>query len=209
MPTTIQIEPLKRAFRSIAALNDRELDDVFAKWAARYRSFVQKRFVANSRGGGGWAPLKRSTLLARARAAKRRAIAANVNETDAGKAQRRLSRAEGIARRARKQIDAGTYNAAILRDTGILFAALQPQFVGAPGQLQERLPNGIRVGIGGPSAHPDAGGKGGRVTIGDIAFFHDQGLGRNPRRQIIVEPDQATLDAMVRDLDTAIARMLK
>lgn len=85
--------------------------------------------------------------------------------------------------------------AAILRDTGTLFAALQPVFIGSPGAIEQDIEFGIRVGYGGPHKHPSGAG----VSIADIASFHQVGAGALPRREIIVAPDNTTIAAMKKD----------
>lgn len=91
----------------------------------------------------------------------------------------------------------------ILRDTGTLFAALAPEFRGGPGQLQEDIPFGVRVGFGGPGLHPN-----GNATVADIAGFHQTGGPHLPQRKIIVEPDKKTTDKMAEDLERALKQLL-
>ncbi len=93
-------------------------------------------------------------------------------------------------RKARKGHKGGR-SFSILRDTGLLFGVLTPVFAGAPGAVEEMRTNGVLVGFGGPGAYPD-----GHATIADIASFHDAGGGRLPKREIVVEPDDATLGRM-------------
>lgn len=180
--------------------------EVKRQWVFRYRTFIQARFVLFSRGGGDWPPLKRSTLLARARRTVGRAREQNDvardTETDAQRAKR-LRAAKARYGREKKRIDSGQAQAAILRDTGVLFAALNPRFLDAPGFISEEIPFGVRVGYGGPSRHDTEGGA---ATIADIAGFHQTGAGRLPVRKIIVPPDQATIEAMKQDLLRAMFR---
>ena len=83
-------------------------------------------------------------------------------------------------------------------DTGTLYNALT---IGNPGNWLEDVKNGVKFGFGGPSRHPS-----GSATIADIAKFHDTGDGV-PKRQIIVEPDSATVAAMVEDFKRAMKRI--
>lgn len=94
-------------------------------------------------------------------------------------------------------------SSSILRDTGTLFAALNPVFDGRAGAIEQRIKYGVRVGYGSPAKHP----KSQSMTISQIAEIHQLGLGRNPVRRIIVPPDQATLDAMVKDMELAVSRI--
>lgn len=73
---------------------------------------------------------------------------------------------------------------------------------GAPGSLWKWLRNGVRVGFGGPAKHP-----GGKATIRDIAVFHDQGEGHNPKRQILHKPDLAIRRFMLKTLGEGIDRI--
>lgn len=93
---------------------------------------------------------------------------------------------------------------AILRDTGLLFSSLQPIFVGAPGQLQETLPNGIRVGIGGNAPHVEP-----RITIGRLAHIHHHGERPVKQREIIVPPDAATTNGMEQDMENALDKLIR
>ncbi len=91
---------------------------------------------------------------------------------------------------------------AILRDTGIMFAALNPTFNGAPGALERNIPFGIEVGYGGPGGH----GKD-HISVSDLAEIHDKGLGRVPKRQIIVEPSPQVVAAMTGDMKRALDKL--
>ncbi len=90
--------------------------------------------------------------------------------------------------------------ARILRDTGILYQALE---VGAPGNLLKDIPHGIRFGFGGVARHPD-----GKATIADIGRFHDAGDGV-PQRKIIVKPNRSTVRGMLADVKRVNARLLR
>jgi hypothetical protein len=92
---------------------------------------------------------------------------------------------------------ARTYS--ILRDTGTLLNAVDPTFSGKPGQLQEDIPFGIRVGYGGPARHPK-----GKATIADIAAFHQVGSGTLPCRKIIVAPSAGVQQQMKSDMQKAV-----
>lgn len=98
-------------------------------------------------------------------------------------------------------------SAAILRDTGTLFNALTPEFTGKPGAIEERIPYGIRLGYGGPGKYTKK--YGGIATIADIASFHQVGAGYLPKREIIVPPNEHTLELMAEDMSRAIEKMRK
>ncbi len=91
-------------------------------------------------------------------------------------------------------------NAAILYDTGTMFRALDPGG-SSPGAYTQEIHFGVRVGYGGPHRH----GQGG-ASIADIALYHDRGMGRLPKRQIIVPPDATTLSFMAQDMTRGLQR---
>ena len=90
--------------------------------------------------------------------------------------------------------------ASILRDTGTLFAALNP--VLSPGSQEELTKFGILVGFGGTAKHPSSRrGK----SIKQIADIHQSGIpGRLPKREIIVKPDKITTDVMAGVMEKAV-----
>ena len=94
----------------------------------------------------------------------------------------------------------GNRNVAILRDTGTLFNALDP--VGnRPGSLEKETKFGILVGFGGTKSHKKAKGR----TIASIAEIHQEGKGKIPKREIIVDPSLSVLTAMKKDAERAVA----
>lgn len=113
---------------------------------------------------------------------------------------------ESTVRRRRKgRRRSGAPRASILWDTGTLVGALTPRFIGAPGQLEENIPFGIRVGYG-RDPHPGANGA---VTIQKLAGWHQTGAGNLPERPIIVEPNDRTIQLMAREMEDGIRRSLK
>jgi hypothetical protein len=203
------------------------------QWGVRFRSAMQERFAQESAGGGDWPPLAASTILARragrgmgggtrqqAMARKQKQI--NRLEKQRGNLYRQLGKAKKSERveKLGQQIRAKTaqINKAwkgrqglatmagiqILRNTGLLFGALSPTFNGTPGAVEEPIPFGVRVGYGGPAAHP-----GGRATIADIASYHQAGNGRLPKREVIVATPPDVIAAMAGDMDRGIARMIE
>lgn len=95
----------------------------------------------------------------------------------------------------------GSRKFTILRDTDTLFNALHPQLEN-PGALKKHLRDGIRVGYGGSARHPK-----GKMTIARLAEIHHRGLGHNPARPIIVEPDRATLNRMKKDYERGLRKL--
>lgn len=203
-----QFFQLRRDIDRIPTGGGEPWDTMWIQWAARYRSFAQQRFDRYSRGGGDWPPLKPGTIRARLRATVTRTRFHNRRfrgEISPEGQAYNVVKAEKRARRELKRYQRGLKRFAILRDTGILFAALQPRFVGAPGQYQGKIPAGVRVGYGGPGRHP-TDGRGSEATIAEIAMFHDTGAGLLPRREIIVGPDRQTIDGMESDFVRALKR---
>lgn len=97
---------------------------------------------------------------------------------------------------ARRRKGKGKGTIAILRNTGLLFAALAPVFANKPGAFEKYGMLSVTVGYGGPQKHP-----GSSVTIADIASFHQVGGPNLPQRKIIVPPDADTLDGMSKDAE--------
>lgn len=96
----------------------------------------------------------------------------------------------------RKRRRGAKKRAAILRDTGTLFNVLSVAFQSNPGQLQEDLPNGVRVGFGGTGMHP-----GTNMTVARLAEIHHFGEGHMPERQIIVDPSNEVQQGMAADVE--------
>lgn len=173
--------------------------DALKQWAHRYRGFAQERFdrLSKAGGGGDWPDISDETKWARVRRPDSRKHARAAAKAKASGAptpkRKRKSRAGGPP---------GVFS--ILRDTGTLFNALAPVFSRKPGALEQSIPFGIRVGYGGPSRHPK-----GKASIADIAHFHNVGAGHLPRRQIIVPPDQRTIDDMVSDMERGLRRLVE
>lgn len=86
----------------------------------------------------------------------------------------------------------------ILIDSGTMIGAFQPAFAGKPGQLQEDVPFGVRVGVGG-GEHPHA-----HISIRELIRIHHFGLGNVPAREIVVPPDDDTTKTMKRLMVVAV-----
>lgn len=100
-----------------------------------------------------------------------------------------------------KSFDLGTMKGvAILRDTGVLFAAMQ---IGSTGNQYDRIPFGARYGF-----RPLPHGSGTSKSIQRIAGYHQQGGRHLPQRRIIVQPDAVTTRGMANDAGRAMRAML-
>lgn len=104
----------------------------------------------------------------------------------------------------RRKGKGGGLVAAILRNLGLLFQVLSPTFAHKPGQLEEQISMGVRVGYGGPGSYPK-----GRATIADIASFHQMGGAHLPQRKIIVDPPQVLVGQMADDMTRALQKLDK
>ena len=90
----------------------------------------------------------------------------------------------------RRRKGKGTGEAAILRDTGALFAALQPT-TGFEGLIQSTpRPLGFTAFLGGGKSYKTG------ATLVQIAEYHHFGEGRLPARAILVQPDITVIDRM-------------
>jgi len=87
----------------------------------------------------------------------------------------------------------------ILIDTATMLGGFTPEFGNKPGQIEEDISFGIRVGLGGSSPHPRGG-----VTLGDLYRIHHFGQGRVPARPLVVQPDAATVRGMRSDMKRAM-----
>jgi hypothetical protein len=93
--------------------------------------------------------------------------------------------AESTVKKRRKQSDVP------LRNNGILLSALS---LGNAGNHAKIIENGVEYGFS-DSPYP-----GSNKTIRQIAVMHDQGLGNNPKRQILNEPTENLIQSMAKDL---------
>lgn len=105
---------------------------------------------------------------------------------------------------ARRRKGDGSASPTILRDKGLLFAALNPGLNAAPGSLTEHGKWFVVVGYGGASRYPDSS-----ATIADIASFHNTGGGRLPQRKIIVPPSSELQASMIKDATDVLSRECK
>lgn len=183
------------------------------QWAVRYRSFLQERFDAYSKGGGDWPPLSPATIARRRSGSasktkkktkpppKQGAISSffqyvlGKKTTESKKPEKKKKKVSKKPAKKKEKL------VAILRDLGILYAVLSPTFSGKPGSLEVHEPFGVTIGYGGPHKHGD-----GKVTIADIASFHQTGDGV-PQRKIIVPPVTSVLTLMADDMRRALRKM--
>lgn len=181
----LKFKGLTRFYKAIKANGPNVKHVVDTTWVSIYAAFVRKRFAIFSRGGGDWPALALSTIKAR-RKGKGKAKSSSLAR-DTSKAGAPLVSAGG-----------GSY--AILRDTGLLFAQLAPQFM--PVTSFQRTGNSFvaTVTMNGMTKYPD-----GKVTVTDVIGFHNVGAGRLPKRKILEVPDASTKKTMGKVMARAIA----
>lgn len=73
--------------------------------------------------------------------------------------------------------------------------------VGHPGNHFRRVPKAMEVGFANRTF------SGSKTTIRDIAIFHDEGRGNNPKREILVAPDAATIKGFEEDVKIAAKQL--
>jgi hypothetical protein len=93
-----------------------------------------------------------------------------------------------VKRRRKGKRGSGQVAHAILRDTNMLFASLQPS---SGGLLKPKtLPLGLRVSFGSTKKYSDG------PTLNAVATYHHKGGGRLPQRIILALPDPPTIVKM-------------
>lgn len=106
--------------------------------------------------------------------------------------------AESTIRRRRRQSDV------ILRDTGLLFSQLAPEFVSlAPYTQPSAYKFEAVASFGGTGRYPDG------VSTTEVLMFHQLGGGRLPQRKILVDADERTREQMRRAADRLIEEYLR
>lgn len=171
-------------------LSGPEMDAMRKQWTIRYSAFIRKRFSTYSRGGGDWPPLALSTIKARRGPDKKRAARRARNGVASGS-----TRARDTARGS-KIVEVAGRSVSILQDTGVMARALN---IGQTGNYNAATPWGIEFGFAGVQHSP-----GESASIAQIAMHHNEGGKHLPKREILVQPDQATAVSMSRDLLRAI-----
>ena len=184
-------------------------DWLYTQVPARYSEFSRRRFdrLSKSGGGGEWPPLKESTILSRRVASSGRNIRGHriadrrQRITQLQRQRRKAKTAEKVKAISGKirtlTSGAGT---SILRDTGTLMNALS---IGHSGNRIDKRIQAVAFGFRG-AKHP-----GGKVTVKDIATFHQTGAGPLPVRAILVQPDEPTRRGMLADGTRAMQQALR
>lgn len=179
--------------------------DMHERWAARYLGFARRRYTRQSRGGGDWPPLKPATV---ARRRYRNGKTIGGARQAALKRARRAKSTGGATRAVRglKRVSRAAGKAAILRDTGTLFGQLDVGLKTNRKMLQSG--RGIKVGI--ISRRKAASGEGrSSLSVAKLAAYHQSGSGNNPKREIIVMPNEQTKRGMLRDAHRSVGQSLR
>jgi hypothetical protein len=177
---------IDRAIKAMSQTSSGPLRDGFNAASAVYLGFTRQRFNKFSKGGGDWPDLALSTKVARLRKTK-----SGKRKYDKVKKVVRKDRRGAKRERVVGTLQLGGSNFAILRDTSILFNSLT---TGSPGNINEMLPNGVRVG----------------TAIRYARHHQNPGRpGRPPQRKILVSPDVATNERIKSILSMAIVTTLE
>lgn len=208
---------------------------MYDEWAFLYGSFIRRRYNTFSRGGGNWPPLKQATIGAR-RVGTARSRAAAANSKGDARSSLAFDRRGALVRADRKVSilkDTGQlFNALSINARGNVkkyvpygvrfgiggparHAAIKRALAAGKGANtrgtnkgdanRQKLAQALRGQRSGSRA---SGRRTGAITIGRLAAIHDQGLGHNPKREIIVPPDAATLRRMSRIASATMHRTL-
>lgn len=150
-----------------------------------YMGFIRRRFVNESKGQMDWPDLAPSTKLGRMRKTKRGKAALARNRKKLNKAN--VTGALTVSQRTDALLAGQHFD--ILRDTGLMLNSLSD---GSPGFVREDVDYGIYVG-----------------TADKKAKFHQKGGPHLPKREIIVLPDDNTLNMMTKVLAPGFRSVVK
>ena len=170
--------------------NDELKRKILKVWAQRIRTFLLREFDKNSKGGGKWKPLKR---------------------------QRREPKPARIGKQNAEQVSIAKHfeNQAILVDTGALRMALNPR-ERKPGGLEQIKLDGdkatLSVGWGGSELNPPSkrykSKRSPHITISELAVIHHFGTKTIPARPLLTQPDESTLNGLVKIAEDVIANYI-
>ena len=167
--------------------NSQTMRDGYKQAGTIYLSYIRRRFLSAARGDGTWPDLADSTKLKRRRGRTGRVAKTSRKKDRSGKPVRKGKRKRQKVVRA--AVVAGTFE--ILRDTGLLFNSLTQ---GSSGNVFRDLPDGVAVG-----------------TNIKYAEHHQSPKvpGRPPKREILVQPDDATKQRIKQALRAAVTKSVQ
>ena len=183
---TLDLKPLEAYKRRFRNPKTPQMRPVMNQWRKRYLGFIRRRYVSHSKGAGNWTALSAATIRQRRKGKK---ATRNTKQSSLMSVTRQRNKKKYTMLASA----GGTFS--ILRDTSTLFGGLDI----SRSDNWKFIHNGMRVGFlkAKSSRHP---GLKQSLSVADIAGIHQFGKGRNPKRQIIVDPDKQTTDGMIRDL---------
>jgi hypothetical protein len=150
-------------------------------WRNQFGAFIRRRFNIFSRGGGDWPALALSTVQGRRKGRK--------------KADTKRS---SLARSKGKLVSAGR-SVSILRNTGLLFAHIAPDFMPVTHFASSGTRFTATVSFQAAKQYP-----GSKTTTTDVLIFHQRGGPKLPQRKILVPPDSKTKQQMANSLKKAV-----
>lgn len=101
----------------------------------------------------------------------------------------------------RRRKGRGSGSALVLRDTGAMFAAMQPGTTGGILQ-QQNQPLGVTIYLGGGKSYKSG------PTLTEVATFHHHGRGRLPAREILAKPSRDIIERMAAVAHQIVSRGL-
>ncbi len=116
---------------------------------------------------------------------------------------KKFSKGGGNWRKLKKSTIRNKGHSLILRDTDTLLDSLTPVFSKLPGQYERIIPGGIEVGIRG-GKHPKS-----KVSVGQLASFHQTGAGNYPARKIIVRMGRKGTIGITKALKVGVNKMVE
>lgn len=96
----------------------------------------------------------------------------------------------------------------ILIETRTLIDAVNPEMDNAPGSFMQRTGFVLEVGYGGSAVHPTSAKNRRRITVEQIAGFHQKGVGKLPQRRIVVGPDKPTIALVTAEINKTVGILL-
>ena len=228
---------LAKAEQALKNPMEGELKDVFTAWGVLYRTFITKRFVVFSRGGGDWPLLKLRSILGRKRNDKLRKRVKNkkvkkvevnygsVTNTHVLNRRERKPKKAAKARKTSFKAKAKKGLAALKKTVRNVLSRKKKRdgstvktkanILVDTGTMRNALAPQLNTGagafqksvFGGIKVGVHGGAHAGGVTNSMLIEWHQTGAGRLPVRIIIVVPDGKTTMLFVKSLERGIARM--
>lgn len=178
---SVDVRPLKRFQQSLDPQSP-VMDRLFRRIAAVYSAFTRRRFVAYSRGGGGWPYLAPSTIKRRRRG-KGKGAPAILRDTGLLFMALTIGDVNNYTKRTRAGIVYGFGDAKKGRPV-VLREIVHRNKNGEELVFERKGRRIVGMKMGGAKAK----------SFRQIASYHQEGGGRLPRRIILAKPDEQTVD---------------